>query len=247
MACVQHVFAQSADPGLPAHHGTSFSPSNMVSRPAVLPQVKSPLAGVQAFEQFMLKELRAYTLFAVIPSATGAFGCLLMSSGSVLYGAQRYGLAYGRSLGEKLNIGLGFDYFSERAQGYEKMQSVAVNGGLLVHLTRQVHAGFHLFYPVDVWLPLQYLAGLAYDASQQCRLNIELRKTGDAPPVAACSLEYSPLRQFSCMIGVATQPQLHYMGIVCRKGQISAGVTGSYHPQLGITPNLMIVWQQKPE
>ncbi|UYQ91857.1 hypothetical protein MKQ68_17360 [Chitinophaga horti] len=193
----------------------------------------------------MMKELSAWSVAAVVPTMGGAFGGVIAGSGGRLYAEQYYKLAYGRPLGDQVNVGLGFSYASRRAQGYERQGAMAVNGGLLCRLAEHVRAGFHVFYPAGNWMPVVGTAGITYDASVHCSLSMELRKEGTAAPVAVGVLEYRPVKYFGCMLGVATRPQLHYAGFNCVKGRIRAGLTGSYHPQLGITPNMMIVWQQR--
>jgi hypothetical protein len=227
------------------YNNTFTNPFAAAARPASLPQIKHTTAGMLAERKFMLKELTVYTMSIIAPVAAGAFSLMLHTYGGRLYNEQAFGLSYGRTLGSKLSVGLGFDYQVINIHGYGKDNSVRVNAGLMYHLTEKFQAGFHIMYPSLKHQPLTYMAGAGYDASPQCNIAIEFRKMDDSPPEALCVLEYRPVKYFSCLLGAATSAQLNYAGFSLIRGKIRAGITGSYHPQLGLTPNIMIVWQRK--
>lgn len=227
------------------YNNTFINPFSASVRPAALSQIKHTTAGLLAEQKFMLKEISVYTMSVVMPVPAGAFGLMLHAYGGKLYNEQEYGVSYGRVLSGKIRLGVGFGYQIINVHGYGKQNSLRINGGLMYHLTEKFQAGFHIQYPSAKHLPLIYMAGAGYTASPQCNIAMEFRKMDDSPPEALCVLEYRPVKYFSCLLGAATSPQLNYAGISLIKGKIRAGVTGSYHPQLGLTPNIMIVWQRK--
>lgn len=231
----------------------SDNPFAALYRPAGLAGQQQVAAGIQLEQRFMLRALNVCSIVAVMPCAAGAFGLLATSTGNSAYREQEYALGYGRTLGNKLRVGVLFDYRLAGAAGYGKSSAIGCSAGILYQLSEKCRAGMHLLHPVSrslqkaqpQGLPVMYTTGIGYNASPQCRLGVEIRKEEQRPASAVFTCEYAPLPQFSCLAGIATAPQFSYAGVTCIIGKVRAGLSGSYHPQLGITPNLVLIWQQK--
>ena len=51
------------------------------------------------------------------------------------------GLAFGRSLGKKIDVGVQFNYYAVRIAGYGNASAISFDAGAILHLTDQLNAG----------------------------------------------------------------------------------------------------------
>ena len=122
------------------------APSAIVTafNPAALSKIKNSSAGIFGEQRFLLKELAFYNFALAIQTKPGNFGINGYYSGSVEFNSMSVGAAYGRSLGEIVDIGIQFDYSSYKLKSYGKASFINVQMGSIFHLTEQFHAGIHI-------------------------------------------------------------------------------------------------------
>ncbi|WP_298732124.1 hypothetical protein [uncultured Chitinophaga sp.] len=220
---------------------------------AALAQLPALTAGAYTERRFMMKALSTYALALAIPAPPGAFGLTFVRFGAPLFYQQQLGLGYGRSLGDKVSIGLQADYLTLTMQQYGSAATFTFEAGCLLHITQQLYAGFHVFNPPARQLdksgqqeiPVVYTAGLGYEASSAFLLSVEvIRETGQAFTTRVMS-EYRLISQLSLQLGLATDPQLNGAGVSFSWEGLRIHLYGNYHPQLGITPATAVIWQLK--
>ncbi len=116
---------------------------------AALAQIKSSAAGVYAERRFLLSELNNYTAAIGLTTNSGNFGLKTNYSGFTDYNETQLGLAYGRKLGSKLDIGAQFNYNSIRISGgYGSSSAISFELGTILHVTDKLNAGLHINNPV---------------------------------------------------------------------------------------------------
>jgi len=85
---------------------------------AALAQLKNSSAGVYGERRFLLSELNNYAVVIGLPTAAGNLGVKADYYGFSDYNETQLGIAYGRKLGEKVDIGAQFNYQGIRIAGY---------------------------------------------------------------------------------------------------------------------------------
>ncbi|MES1214595.1 MAG: hypothetical protein ABUT20_03675 [Bacteroidota bacterium] len=228
-------------------HADAFS---FTSNQASLAQVKNIAGGIYSERRFMLAELSLYNAAVVLPTNSGNFGLKAGYYGFNEYNETQAGLAYGRSLGNKIDIGVQFNYYGIKAAGYGNAAAISFEAGAIMHLTDKLNAGVHVYNPVggkfgknaDERLPFVYTAGLGYDASDKFFISAEAEKEEDYPVSINAGLQYKFIPQLLARIGISTATSNMWLGFGVVVKSLRIDVTAGYHPQLGITPGLMLLF-----
>ncbi|MVT10778.1 hypothetical protein [Chitinophaga tropicalis] len=249
--CAQLAWLSTGKQPLPGAYSRNFHQLfSILQQQAGLAYIPAVTAGVASEQRFMLKALSTHTAALAIPAMNGGFGLTLQQAGYREYRQQSVGAGYGRKLGNRFSLGMQIDYLSVKIPGYTTAGTITFESGCLLHITSQLHAGIHLFNPVgrkleNEVLPVIYTAGLGYEVSPEFLLSIVLKQHSNVPPSTAVMCEYRPVKQLLLRSGISSDPQFTNMaaGVLLRRLYLS--VTGSHHPQLGITPEITITWQVK--
>lgn len=222
---------------------------------AALAYIPVVTAGVSAERRFLLKAISTHTAALALPVRHGGFGLHLQQSGYHDFRRQAIGLAYGRTLGDHLSIGMQVDYLSKTIPQHTSATALAFELGCLMHLTPQLHLGLHAFNPTNSTLqrldkekiPSIYRAGLGYEVTPSFLLTAAVIQETDAAIVTKVMCEYRIVKQLSLQLGMCTDPQLNNAAVSISLHQLYILLSASHHPQLGITPATAIVWQLKQQ
>lgn len=98
--------------------------------------------------KFLLSELNNYTTVFGLTMQSGNFGLKAGYYGFSDYNETQLGLAYGRKLGDKVDLGAQFNYNGIRIAGYGNDAAISFELGTILHLTDKLHAGIHVNNPV---------------------------------------------------------------------------------------------------
>lgn len=226
-------------------HNDVFS---FTSNQAALAQVKNAAVGIYGEKRFMLTETSVYSAAMAIPSSLGNFGVSVKYLGFKNFNESQFGLAYGRSLGKKVDIGVQFNYYGYRVPAYNSASTVNFEIGALVHLTEKLNAGIHVYNPIggefsktDEKLTAAYKFGLGYDASDKFFISAEIVKEEDYPVNLNAGLQYRFAQQFFARAGIASATSVSYGGLGLAWNNFRLDVSASYHPQLGVSPGLLLI------
>jgi len=217
---------------------------------ASLAQMKNASAGVYGERRFMLDELSLYQLAIAVPTNSGNFGVKAGYFGFSDYNESQMGLAYARKLGSKVDIGVQFNYNGILVSGYGNSSAINFEIGTVFHLTDKLHAGIHAYNPVggkygknsDEKVASVYTVGLGYEASDKFFISTEIEKEEHQPVNINGGIQYKFLPQFMARAGIATNTSQVYAGVGLFLKTLRLDVAASYHPQLGVTPGLMLVY-----
>lgn len=217
---------------------------------ASLSALKNVSAGIYGERRYMLRELSFYTAAFALPTRSGNFGLKGGYYGSADYNETNAGLAYARKLGSKIDIGVQFNYYGIKVAGYGKAATINAEAGIIMHLTERLNAGIHVFNPAggkfgkngDEKLPFVYTAGLGYEASEQFFASMEIEKEEDLPVNVKAVLQYRVLKQLFVRGGVSSAIPSFWMGCGFGSTSFRIDATASYHPQLGVTPGLLLIF-----
>lgn len=231
------------------HHLDVFS---FTSNQASLAQVKNIAAGLFAERRFLLAELNNYTAAVAVPTKSGNFGLKANYTGFTDYNETQLGLSYGRRLGTKADVGIQFNYNSIRASGYGSSSALSFEIGTVFHLSEKLHTGFQVSNPIggkfgtekQEKLPSVYSAGIGYDASEKFLISMEMQKEEDQPVNVNAGLQYRPINSLSVRAGISSATSSLWGGVGVFLQSFRIDITASFHPQLGLTPGMMIVFGQ---
>ncbi len=222
---------------------------------ASLAQLKNSSIGVYGERRFLLSELNNYTAAVGVPTHSGNFGLKINYAGFADYYESQLGLAYGRKLGNKIDVGLQFNYNSIRVSSYGNSSAISFELGSVLHITEKLHAGLHLNNPVggkfgkdnQEKLSSVYGFGIGYDASEKFLVSAEIEKEEDQPVNVNAGFQYKFIPQLLVRVGMSSATSSAWLGLGLTVKSFRLDVTTSYHPQLGITPGILMLFNFKGE
>lgn len=139
--------------------------------------------------RFLLNELNNYTSVIAVSTSSGNFGLKTTYNGFSDYNETQIGLAYGRNLGKKIDVGVQFNYNAVQISGYGNASAITFEAGTIFHLTDQLNAGIHVSNPVggkfgkdgQEKISSVYTIGLGYDVSDNFFISTEIEKEENQP------------------------------------------------------------------
>ena len=235
--------------GLGAYSKSHTDVFSFTSNQAALAQMKVPAFGVYGERRFLLAETQLFSAVAVLPTKNGNFGFQADYFGYKNFNESQLGIAYARSLGEKLDLGVKFNYYSFRIPGYQNAAAVNFEIGAIAHLTEKLHAGIHFYNPVGGTisktdhdkLSAIYKFGIGYEASENFLVSAEIIKVENMPVNVTAGVQYNFQKQFFARAGIISENGSPYAGAGVFWNNLRLDVCASFHPQLGISPGVMLI------
>jgi len=236
--------------GLGAYSKNHVDVFSFTNNQASLAQMKNGAAGVYAERRFMLDELSLYQFAVAVPTQSGNFGFKAGYFGFSDYNESQVGLAYARKLGEKVDVGVQFNYYMLKVAEYGNASSINFEAGAILHVTDQLQAGIHIYNPLGSGvgkaggesLPSIYSAGFGYDASERFFIGAEIQKEENRPVTVNAGLQYAFAEKLFARAGVASATSVFYAGAGFLLNGFRIDATASLHPHLGMTPGIMLVY-----
>ena len=227
---------------------------SFTSNQAALAGLQQAGGGIYTEKRFLLKELSVYNLAIAVPTKLGGIGFAAKYFGYTDYNETSFGIGYGKNLG-KVDIGVQFNYNMMRIAGYGNDGVINFELGTIWHVTDKFHTGIHVFNPVggkfgksgDEKLAAVYKAGFGYEVSEKVFLNAEVIKEEDKPVNIQAGLQYNFAKKFFVRTGISTEAVFYYLGAGLSWKNMRVDLNASYHPQLGITPGLLLIFTALPE
>lgn len=221
------------------------------SNEAALARLKQAAAAVYGERRFLLEATSYYTAAVALPTSKGNFGIALDYGGFKNFNEQQSGLVYARSLGSKVDAGIRFSYHGYRIPLYGNSSTVSEAIGIILHFTENFHGGFHaenlfsagLNGSVQEKLPSVYSAGFGYDASNVFFTGIEIIKEENKSVNVIIGMQYEFMKQFFARMGFASANSGLFAGAGLGFNIFRLDVSAVYHPQLGISPALMLIME----
>ena len=238
---------------LSAYSTKQTDPFSFTGNQAALAQTIIGGIGIYGEKRFSLADNSIYGLAAAIPTKLGNFGLQINYAGFQNFNEQKAGLAYGRSLGDKVDIGVQFNYYGYKIPAYQNGTAVNFEGGAIFHLTDKLNAGVHVYNPVggtidkvnNEKLAAVYKFGLGYDASENFYVSTEIVKEEDQPLNVTGGFQYRFKKQFFARAGFRSDNNTGYGGVGFLYEKYRIDVAASYHPQLGVSPAILIIYNFK--
>lgn len=226
-------------------HTDVFSYTN---NQASLAKTDQASVGIYGEKRFMLSATNLFAAAVAVPSKMGNFGVNIKYFGYKNFNENQVGLAYARSLGAKVDIGVQFNYYGYRVPSYESAGTVNFEIGAIIHLTDKLNAGVHVYNPVggkfsksEEKLTSAYTFGLGYDVSESFFMSAEVVKEENFPVNINAGIQYRFAKQFFARAGIASATSASYVGVGVAWSDFRLDVSASYHQQLGFSPGLLLI------
>lgn len=234
---------------LSAYSSKQTDPFGFTGNQAALARLENAGVGIWGERRFMLAEISVYGLAAGFPARMGNFGIQLNYSGFSNFNDNKVGLAYARTLGKLLDMGVQFNYYGCRVPQYGNASAVNFEMGAIMHISPKVHAGIHAYGPVGgklgkgekEKLASAYKLGLGYDATDNFYMSAELVKEEDKPINVNGGVQYHFKKRFFARAGFVSESGSAYGGAGIGWKNMRLDIAASYHPQLGFSPGLLLV------
>lgn len=230
-----------------SRHANVFS---FTANQAALASFTNLSAGIYGERRFLLKELSLYSEAVALPTTSGNIGIKADYFGDASYSETGLGLAYGRKLSSKIDVGIQFNYYAFKVATYGTATTINVEGGVIFHVTDQLQAGVHIYNPAartigknnDEKLPFIYSVGFGYDASEKFFIGAEIQKMEDRAVNINAGFQYYFDEKLVASAGMASATSTYYLGFGVAIKNLQLTVSASVHPQLGITPGLLLIF-----
>jgi len=235
--------------GLSAYSTLQNDPLSFTSNPAALATTTQAGIGLYGERRFLVAENSCYKLATALPSKMGNFGLQLNYSGFKNFNENTVGLAYARSLGKAIDIGVQFNYYGYHIPAYSNASTVNFEAGAIVHFTNKLNGGIHVYNPVggklgkyeEDKLASAYKLGLGYDASASFFVSGEIIKEEDKPVNVIAGFQYRFDSQFFARAGFRSESSTIFAGAGVAWKNWRLDMAGSYHPQLGFSPGILLI------
>jgi hypothetical protein len=216
---------------------------------AVLAATTQASVGLYGERRFLLQATSSYAAAVAMPTKMGNFGVSLNYGGFKNFNENKIGLAYARSLGKKVDVGVQFNYYSYKVPAYANTSAINFELGAIMHFTDKLNGGIQVYNPVggklgkngDEKLASTYKLGLGYDASENFFVSAEVVKEEDKPINVIGNIQYQFAKQFFARAGFLSESTTAYAGVGLSWKNLRLDVSGSYHPQLGFSPGIMLL------
>lgn len=241
----------SAYTGLGAYSNQHIDVFSFTSNQAALAGLQSSAIGVFGERRFLLDELNNFSAAVGLVTKSGNIGVKGNYFGSSDYNETQLGLAYARKLGQKLDVGVQFNYSALRIPTYGSASTISFEAGAIMHVTDKLLAGIHVSNPVggkygkneEEKLSSLYAFGIGYDASEKFMISATIEKEEDQPVNVNAGFQYKFIKQLLVRAGFSSATSSYWAGVGLSLQSFRLDLTSSFHPQLGVTPGLMIIYQ----
>jgi hypothetical protein len=216
--------------------------------------VEQYAVGIYADRKFLNAAINNFNVAVALPiKKTGTFGINANYYGYKYYNETKVGLAYARSFNSKVAFGVQFDYLRMTALELGSRNFFTFEVGIQYKPWKVLTIGAHVYNPIPYKvekvygerLPTIIKFGLGYEPSAKVLLAAEYEQDIHYKPQFKAGVEYRPIKYFTIRAGVQTTPFSASVGFGGNVSGFSMDVSGSYHPVLGFTPQLSMIYSFK--
>lgn len=220
---------------------------------AGLAKLTRPAGGFYFENRYLVKEMGLGAAAFALPTNSGVFGLSVSYFGYAQYHESKIGLAYARSFGEKLSVGMQFNYMYSFVGGdYNNAAgNVSIEAGMIYELLPGLNIGAHIFNPTraklasvdnlyDEYIPTIFRFGMAYSFSDKVILSLETEKDIERKPAFKAGIEYQVINHLFIRGGIGTNPTQNAFGFGFQTGSFTIDLSTSFHHVLGYSPQISI-------
>lgn len=223
----------------------------MTNNPAGIAGVEKLEVGMYYNSRFSTKEMSTKGLVFATPLQGGSIGVLVNSYGYSLYSKNSIGIAYARTLSDKINAGVRIQYHSLKiGEGYGKSDALTVSIGMQYEMDDHITISGVVYNPNkssfvdynDEKIPSLLKGGLKYTFSDKVFITTEVWASSDNKPQVVVGSEYQILDKLFIRAGVSTQPTASAFGFGVKLKQFDINFNSAYDPYLGFSPSFSLLY-----
>jgi len=227
---------------------------------AGLSGIKQPVAGIHYENRFGMKELslKAAVFAFPLPGEGGnVLGLSMVSFGYSSYNDTKFGLSFGKILGDKYAIGLQLDYLQTSIAGdYGRKGVLAAEVGLQAEILDDLSIGVHIFNPTRTKIleyeiqekteieriPTIMRFGIKYAFSDKVFVTLETEKDVYFKPIFKGGIEYHPIDLLYLRGGLSSDPVYNSFGFGLDLNNFKLDFSASKHQVLGYTTQISFLY-----
>lgn len=214
--------------------------------------------GLSYENRFFMKELSFYNTALVMPMKIGTLGLSYSRFGFENFNENKLGLAYARSFGSLLKMGLKLDYLMFKfSDDYVKRRTATFEFGIQSDITNDLCIGVYIFNPINVKLktinnervPIVFRFGLSYQVTKDFLATSEVEYDSDKSLDCRFGLEYNPSHDFYIRVGVHTNPATASIGAGYTLNRVVIDVSATMNQYTGVSFQSSLIFkikEQKP-
>ncbi|RAJ11005.1 hypothetical protein LX64_00612 [Chitinophaga skermanii] len=226
-------------------------PASHLLNQARLGNLKRSSTSVLYESRFLLPGVGIYSCVFATPLGNGGIGVSFGAVGDRYFKEQQFGIAYGMNINTSMQVGAQFNYVSATGEGLQREFAVVPEVAWLCHITPALSLGLQWYniggsYVIKqtlLQIPVIVTVGIGYEISEQVLLEVVCVKASQSSLTAAMKLLYEPVKFLQIQLSTAFQPSMQAISFRWKRGKMGYGIGGSYHVQLGISPNVLLIWQ----
>lgn len=217
---------------------------------ASLAGLENSSAGIYNERRFLLSALNIYQFALSLITPRGNIALQGGYSGSAAYNESQMGLAYAKKLGKRAAIGIQFNYNNISMGSYGAASAITAEAGAIFHLTDQLHTGIQVSNPAggkfgkmkEEKINTVCAIGVGYDVSRQFFTSLEIGKEEFQNVNVNVGIQYRVISQVIIRGGVSSGSSLLWMGAGFIKKAMRFDIMTGFHPRLGISPGLQLLY-----
>ncbi|MFN9710827.1 MAG: hypothetical protein ACK55K_05400 [Bacteroidota bacterium] len=239
----------SAVAGMGAYGHSNTDVFGMLLNPASVANSATFSTGIYGERKYLLEGLQQFCGLLQFPLLKSGLGFQLDYVGSALMNETALGMVYGKMLGDRLSMGLRFQYYQLQVPGYVRAPALWAGAGLLFQLTPQLQTGFSFtrsakpqLHSSEPPLTQVYRFGMGYEPSQRVCISTDWIKETNKDLMGTISLRYAFEEGFRLRLAWQTTTQQPVAGAGLYWKGTWTDLLISYHPHLGFTPAFQMSW-----
>jgi len=248
-------FSSAQPPGLTGRiqdpsSGTYFKdisdPFSAVLNPASNARIKKRTFAFLGEKRYSLRLFNLLSASVSLPVSTGCWSGQIDYFGFSKYSETQIGISYARTLGERADIGLRFNFFQVRVPNFPNQISMYPQLGFRYVVHKNLLLGFSISNPTGTialqngrqFQPLILRIGFGYILSEVTAIAAEVIKEEKTVSGIVCAIRYNPLSAFSMRLGINTVSGQSFINLLLQKNKWQF-VTGLvWHQELGFSPTV---------
>jgi hypothetical protein len=217
---------------------------------AGLAQLEQFYAGIFYESKYLISELSLTAGSIILPVNAGVFGCSFFQFGQGTYKESKLGLAFAKSLSEKIQAGIQLDYFSQRWPENSGLMGFATfEAGIIYSPNKKLFLGAHVFNPIFNGIETSegkqkmsavFRVGGHYQFDEMILLTAEIQKNTEYPFRIKTGIEFFPVQNLALRFGLSGKPLNYTAGLGYSFGKVTTDIGFSYHGNLGLAPSVSI-------
>ena len=222
-----------------------------VNNQSMLPEIQKFTVGINAHNQFLIKNLNTGSLAIALPIGKGTAAFNFTSYGYQLYRENKLGLSYAMAFSPAFSMGISLNYRSLRlGEGLGMEYSLYPDIGLNYKPIDKLNIGIQFqnltlstkIKQLDELWPVSGRFGLIYFINDKLLIGIQGNVYTDRPLEINSGLEYTFTDHFSFRFGYASQPNRVSFGIGFRLKLFQIDLASSYQTNIGFTPSINLIF-----